>query len=290
MDIIIISSFIVAFIAGIAALFAPCCITVLLPSYLGSIFRQKRAVVLMTFVFFLGLLAVFLPLGLGVAGLGKLFSAYHNTIFIIGSIFLLLLGTFILLGIHISLPFSMGRNRNSKIKGAGSIFILGIFSGVATLCCAPVLAGVIALSVLPGSIFLGGMYALFYVLGMIVPLLIIAFFVDKTNIMKKMEVLKKRVSYSLLGKQIHLTIAELVSGFIFFFMGVLILYLAKTNQLAMDGGGYQTTINIYMTKITDFINKILIGTSSIVWIILAIIILFAIIKIIVIKKKKKTIE
>ncbi|KKT78169.1 MAG: Cytochrome c biogenesis protein transmembrane region, partial [Candidatus Giovannonibacteria bacterium GW2011_GWC2_44_8] len=78
METLIIASLITAFIAGIAALFAPCCITVLLPSYLGSIFREKRKVFLMTFVFFLGLLAVFLPLGMGAAGLGKLFSRYHD--------------------------------------------------------------------------------------------------------------------------------------------------------------------------------------------------------------------
>ena len=179
MEVLIGTSLVVAFIAGVAALFAPCCITVLLPSYLGSVFRQKRTVVLMTFVFFLGLLVVFLPLGFGVASLGQLFSAYHNTIFVFGAIFLLLLGLSILLGIHFSLPFST--SHSAKVKGAGSVFVLGIFSGAATLCCAPVLAGVIALSVLPGSLFWGGMYALAYVLGMVVPLLIIAFFVDTTN-------------------------------------------------------------------------------------------------------------
>ena len=71
METLIIASLITAFIAGMAALFAPCCITVLLPSYLGSIFREKRKILLMTFVFFLGILTVFLPLGLGAAGLGK---------------------------------------------------------------------------------------------------------------------------------------------------------------------------------------------------------------------------
>ena len=141
MDILIGASLIVAFIAGIAALFAPCCITVLLPAYLGSVFRQKSTVVFMTFVFFLGLLVVFLPLGLGVAGVGQLFGAYHNAIFVAGAIFLLFLGSSILLGRHFSLPFSTGSG--GRIKGAGSIFVLGIFSGAATLCCAPVLAGVV---------------------------------------------------------------------------------------------------------------------------------------------------
>src|SRR3989344_5306586 len=107
METLIIASLITAFIAGIAALFAPCCITVLLPSYLGSIFREKRKVFLMTFVFFLGLLAVFLPLGMGAAGLGKLFSRYHDQIYIVGGVFFLFLGASILLGLHFSMPFSI---------------------------------------------------------------------------------------------------------------------------------------------------------------------------------------
>src|SRR3989338_8916179 len=133
---LIIASLITAYLAGIAALFAPCCITVLLPTYLSSIFRQKRTVITMTFVFFLGLLAVFLPLGLGFAGIGTLFSKNHDLIFILGGLFLLLLGSSILLGLNFSIPFA--NHPKSKIKGSGSVFILGVFSAIATLCCAPV--------------------------------------------------------------------------------------------------------------------------------------------------------
>src|SRR3989344_375479 len=192
-EILIVASLIAAFIAGIAALFAPCCITVLLPAYLGSIFRQKRTVMLMTFVFFIGLLVVFLPLGLGMAWLGTLFSQNHDLIFSIGGIFLLILGASILLGYHFSLPHTI--HSKVKVKGAFSVFILGIFSGVATLCCAPVLAGVLALSILPGSIFFGGLYALVYVLGMVAPLFLIAFFLDKSDFSQKLNFLKKLVSY-----------------------------------------------------------------------------------------------
>src|SRR3989339_1423429 len=92
MDLLISASFIASFFAGIAALFAPCCITVLLPTYLASIFKQKTTVFLMTFVFFLGLLTIFLPLGLGASFLSQLFSRYHDTIFVLGGIFLIFLG------------------------------------------------------------------------------------------------------------------------------------------------------------------------------------------------------
>ncbi len=263
MEILIGASLIVAFIAGIAALFAPCCITVLLPAYLGSVFKHKSTVVLMTFMFFLGLLVVFLPLGLGVAGLGKLFSEYHNEIFVIGALFLLFLGFFILSGRHFSLPFQVTRG-SGKIDGASSVFILGIFSGAATLCCAPVLAGVIALSALPNSIVWGGVYALVYVLGMTVPLFIIAFFVDKTKVMKRFEVLRKKVSYTLFGKRVQLAMSDVVSGSIFVLMGVLILYLAKTNQLGMGDGEYQTSINIFMANLTESVNQLMVSIPPMV--------------------------
>ena len=74
MELVATASFITAFIAGMAALFAPCCIGVLLPSYLASVFKTKTKIFLMTFVFYLGILTVFLPLGLGMASLSSFFS------------------------------------------------------------------------------------------------------------------------------------------------------------------------------------------------------------------------
>ena len=265
----LIASLIAAFIAGIAALFAPCCITVLLPSYLGSIFRQKKTVIAMTFVFFLGLLAVFLPLGLGFAGLGALFSKNHDWVFITGGIFLLLLGASILLGFHFSIPFT--KHPKSKITGSGSVFILGVFSAIATLCCAPVLAGVLALSVLPGSVFWGGMYALVYVAGMVAPLLLIAFYMDKYNFTSKFEKLSSGVSYRILGKEITVTIAEITAGSMFFLLGILIIYLAKAGKLAMGENSFQTAINIFMSNLTTSINSLLAAAPSLVWLTPAII-------------------
>ena len=84
MELVAAASFVTAFIAGMAALFAPCCITVLLPSYIASIFSQRKMVLAMTGVFSLGLLIVFLPIGLGAAALGQFFAVYHDQIYIAG--------------------------------------------------------------------------------------------------------------------------------------------------------------------------------------------------------------
>ncbi len=257
-EILITASLVAAFIAGLAALFAPCCITVLLPAYLGSIFRERKTILLMTLVFFFGLLAVFLPLGLGMAWLGTVLNRYHDTLFITGGIFLALLGISILLGIHFSLPFTV--YSKGKITNAGSVFVLGIFSAAATLCCAPVLGGVLALSALPGSLFWGGMYAFMYVVGMVTPLFIIAYFLDKTQVREKFKFFRRHLSYALLGKKIEISISDILSGVTFVSMGILILYLAVNGKLTMSGSEYQLGMNIFLNNLTQNISAILIKT------------------------------
>lgn len=250
---LIIASLATAFIAGIAALFAPCCITVLLPAYLASIFRQRRTVVAMTGIFFLGLLVVFLPLGLGIAAFGTFLTSVHNPLYYAGSIFLILLGISLLLGKHFSLPFHIKQKSGGRVTGPWSIFILGIFSGFATLCCAPVLAGVLALSVLPGSLFWGTLYAAVYVLGMVVPLFVLAYFADKSGLTERMGFFQKRFTYHLFGKEVDIAIADIIAGAVYLAMGLLIFYLTATNGLAMGGGAYQTSINLFMNKILNLI-------------------------------------
>lgn len=272
MELLISASIIAAFVAGVAALFAPCCITVLLPSYFASIFRERRKVFVMTFIFFLGILAVFLPIGLGAAALGKFFSQYHNIVFGIGGIFLTVLGVTMLTGKHFSLPFQV--HPALKRHNAVSVFTLGVFSGIATTCCAPVLAGVLALAALPGSIFWGGIYTLSYVFGMVAPLFLISLFLDKINFEQKFQkTFNKPIQYRLGGKEINITVSEAVSGITFFAMGVLILYLAFTNQLFMQAGGYQTSINIYLTKVLQSISGVARAVPEYVWALLLIIII-----------------
>lgn len=274
-----------AYIAGVAALFAPCCITVLLPSYLGSIFRERRKVFVMTFIFFLGILLVFLPLGLGSAMFGQLLSRYHNAIFIFGSVFLLILGLMLLLGRHLSLPFHI--NPTLKNHHPFSVFVLGVFSGIATTCCAPVLAGVLALSALPGSVFWGMMYTLSYVLGMVTPLFLIASFLDKSAITKRLMRIRRPISYSLGSIKINLTISELISGIMFIAMAIIIMGLAFANKLNMRST-YQVDINIYLTKLFNAIRGVVSLLPEYVWALIFLFLLIGLIsKTIYLLKKEK---
>lgn len=257
MDLLISASFVASFFAGIAALFAPCCISVLLPTYFASVFKQRTLIFLMTFVYFLGLLTIFLPLGLGATFLTQLFSEYHNTIFLVGSIFLIFLGIGLLLGKQFSLPFTV--HPQLKRYDFMSVYVLGIFSAIATTCCAPVLAGVLAISAIPGSFVLGGIYTLAYVLGMVAPLFIIATFLDKSKITQKFLTFKKGLTYSLFGEKISLTFSNLFSGLMFLVLGIYILFLARTNQLTSHDS-LQVSINIFLT---NFIKSISVFTKII---------------------------
>ena len=275
MELLLSASIVAAFIAGIAALFAPCCITVLLPSYFASIFRERYKIFLMTFIFFLGILTVFLPIGLGAAALGQIFSRYHNIIFGIGGVFLTILGIILLTGRHFSLPFRI--NPSFKKHNIISVFSLGIFSGVATTCCAPVLAGVLTLAALPGSLFWGGIYTLSYVSGMVAPLFLISLFLDKVDFSQKLiKTFNKPIEYPIGSKKISITIAEAISGITFLVMGIIIVYLALANRLFVHSE-YQTAINIYLTKFLNTLSDFIKIIPEYVWALLLVIIIGGII-------------
>lgn len=274
MDLLVSTSIVSAFIAGVAALFAPCCITVLLPAYLGSIFRERRTVFLMTFIFFLGILTVFLPLGLGMAALSSLFSRYHGAIFTVGGLFLAGLGVMLLLGKRFTLPWKV--NPALKSHHPLSVFVLGIFSGIATTCCAPVLAGVLALAALPGSVFWGAIYTLAYVLGMVAPLFIVSLLLDRTKATQRLMQGRKTLTYSLAGKVISLTLADLMAGIVFLIMGTVTVGFALSERL-MVHSDLQVTINIWMTQFLSAIRGGIDRLSEPVWGLIALVLFGALV-------------
>ena len=165
-------SVLAAVIAGAIALFAPCCISVMLPAYFASSFQNRRLLVAMTFLFAAGIATVILPIAMGASVLRQLLTTQHTPIYVIGGILMLLLGGYVLLGGQIHLPMP-GRRAGGK-AGVVSVYTLGVFSGVASSCCAPVLAGVIALSSVASSFLLALGLGTAYVFGMVAPLFVIA--------------------------------------------------------------------------------------------------------------------
>jgi cytochrome c-type biogenesis protein len=160
-------SVLAAFLAGGVALFAPCCIVFLAPSYLAIAIKNRRWRLLpLTFVFAAGLAAVLVPITLGMSLLAGAIAQYHTLLYALGGILMLLLAAWSLTGRMWSLP-SFLRAPDTRGGDSASFFALGVFSGVASACCAPVLVGVMTLSALSGSAIGGTVLGLAYVFGMV---------------------------------------------------------------------------------------------------------------------------
>src|SRR3989441_13078233 len=97
-------SVLAAVTAGMIALFAPCCISVILPAYFASAFQNRRMLVAMTFLFAAGIATVILPIAVGAAALQRLFTTQHTLIYTGAGILMLGLAAYVLFGGRLHLP------------------------------------------------------------------------------------------------------------------------------------------------------------------------------------------
>src|SRR3989344_8584103 len=255
MDTLFQLSLLASFIAGMVALFAPCCITFLLPAYFANVFKEKKRVVLMTFIYSLGIFTIMLPVVLGARALTEAFFNLHDQTYVLGGLFLIFVGFTTLLGFKLPMP---NFNFTKKADDPLSTYILGIISGITSACCAPVLIGVIALSTLSPNTIQSLSVGFFYVLGMVTPLYVASLFIDKRNILEKPVFRKPIREVSFLGKIHMITVSNLISYFMFVGMGLLIIYLAISGKLAMGRSEESITqsIQYVATSITLFVQKI----------------------------------
>src|SRR3989344_1892079 len=226
------TSLIAAFVAGMVALLAPCCITFLLPAYLGGVFKEKEKILLMTLIFGLGIFAVMLPAVLGIALISKLTFRYHDPIYILGGIVMLLVSIVTFLGIKLPMPHLPGGTQKEK-PDILSVFTLGVFSGITSACCAPVLIGILALTFLSPNFFGALAIGAMYVLGMVAPLLVISVFLDGK--MPGVKILRRCLfTVKIFRKEFAVLTSNLIAAGVFAFTGWLILVLTLQEKLAMN--------------------------------------------------------
>lgn len=227
-------SIIAAFFAGGVALFAPCCIVFLAPSYLAGAVKNRRWRLLpLTFIFAAGLALVLVPITLGMSLLSGAIARYHGPLYIAGGLLMIALAVLALSGKMWSLP-SVLRAPDTSRGDSASFFALGVFSGVASSCCAPVLAGVMTLSVLSGSPAGGLALGLAYVFGMVFPLFVMALVWDKAKLGEKKFLRAKLVRMRVAGRVVVTNTMNIAVAVGFAIMGVFIIALADDTD--MTGG------------------------------------------------------
>lgn len=241
-DLLTTGSVLAAFFAGGVALFAPCCIVFLAPSYFAVAVKNRRWRLLpLTFVFAAGLGAVLVPLTLGMSLLAAAIARYHQLLYTAGGVLMLLLAAWSLTGRMWSLP-SFLRTPDTRRGDSASFFALGVFSGIASACCAPVLVGVMTLSALSGNPVGGLVLGVAYVFGMVFPLLVMALLWDRFRLGERRFLQAKPVTIALpRGRSLHTNTLNIGVAVTFAIMGAFILYLADTGSMT-SGPGFQVAI------------------------------------------------
>lgn len=242
-----------AVVAGSIALFAPCCISVMLPAYFASSFQNRRALVAMTFLFAAGVATVILPIAVGAQAVRRLFTAEHTTIYLIGALLLLGLGAYTLLGGQMHLPMP-GRRAGGKAGPLG-VYSLGVFSGIASSCCAPVLAGVIALSGIASSFALALGLGTAYVFGMVTPLFAISLLWERRDWRTSRLFRPRSFTWRIGPLRRTISGTNLASGILLVIMGMATLWIGLTGSSMPSPGGWAArvtaTLQHYGRVVTD---------------------------------------
>jgi len=231
-----------SFFAGVLALFAPCCITFLFPSYIGTIFKEQKRVMHYTLIFALGLAFVLVPIALGIRSAIFFLDAYHTPIYYLGAIVMILMGVMTLKPIfHLPQVFHVSGLQNKKINTA-NVFGLGLMSGLTSACCAPVLFAAVTLTSLSPSLFQALIVSLAYVIGIVMPLFVMSMFYERT---------KSKVT----GPNRHkiYNVLKYLGAGIFFLTGILIAVFNFQGKIQMNQmEGYSQKIRMIVFEIAKY--------------------------------------
>ncbi len=219
-----------AFVAGGVALFAPCCIVFMFPAYLAAAVRNRRwRLVPLTLVFAAGIAVVLVPVTLGIGLLTRSLLQFHGPIYFLGGVLLLGLAIISAMGVSWALP--MLRNApDIQRTDSGGVFALGVFSGAASACCAPVLAGVLTMSAIAPSLVQGTAIGLSYVFGMVFPLLVMTVLWDRLGLGNRPAFRGREVQWSLSGRTYTTNTINLIAAGLFAVMAVVLFVVSLTGE------------------------------------------------------------
>lgn len=240
-------SLLAAGVAGAVALFAPCCISVMLPSYFASAMQNRRVPVAMTALFGAGIATVILPLAMGAVFLRRLLVEAHGPLFVGGGVFLLGLAVYLLWGGQLRLP--MPGRKAGRPAGPFGVYSLGVFSGVASSCCAPVLAGVVALSGVASSfafaLGLGGAY----VVGMVAPLFVISLAWTSRDWTRSRLFRPRNFTWRLGPIARTVSGTNLASGTLLGVMGGLMVWVGVAGEAMPAADGWQARVSVWLQNL-----------------------------------------
>jgi len=220
----------VAFAGGILALLSPCS-ALLVPAFFAYAFPSRGQLVLRTGIFYLGLLTLFVPLGLGVGALGTLFLERRAEITLIAGLVLIAIGVYQLAIGGFEIP---GAGRlTGRVSGdsAGATYALGVIYGIGGFCSGPILGGVLTIAGTAGGATAGAFLLAIFAAGMAAPLLVLALLWDRLGAGGRARLRGREIQIGPLRR--HVT--TVVSSVLFIVLGIAFVVFQGSNAF---GGLY----------------------------------------------------
>ena len=230
----------VAFTAGIFSFLSPCVLP-LIPSYLSFISgvsleemrtahlasHIRKRVLLNSLAFILGFSLVFVSLGASVSFLASFFLSYRSLIRVLGGIFILTVGIYLLGFVKISvLERYLQFHLKDKPAGYLGSALVGMTFGVAWIpCVGPILGAILTLAATSSEIGSGVFYLATYAAGLAVP-----FFLSAVAVNSFFEFSQKFRRYV---QAVHVA-----AGVLLIVVGILLIT------------DYMTLLNIYAIRFT----------------------------------------
>lgn len=170
-----------AFVGGVLSLLSPCS-ALLLPAFFAYAFPSRGQLVLRTGVFYLGLLTLFIPLGLGVGALGSLFLERRAELTLVAGLLLIAIGGYQLIVGGFELPGAgrlQQRGFGVSSESLAATYTLGLVYGIGGFCSGPLLGGVLTIAGASGGAVAGAVLLAVFAAGMAAPLFVLALAWDR---------------------------------------------------------------------------------------------------------------
>lgn len=218
-------TFFLAFFAGLISMTSPCGIA-LLPTFFSVAFKDRKKAVLMTSAFSLGLLIAFTIFGLIAGFLGNFFNAYKLAFAVVSGFILIFFGILLFFNIGFTI---FNFKLDYKKDGFFSIAALGFFFGVGwTPCVGPILVGILVLASNAATALNGILMLIFYGVGIVAPLIVLAYFSDKYDWANSKLLRGKEIKFNLFDREIITHTYNLIGGILLLIIGLLMVIFKGT--------------------------------------------------------------
>jgi cytochrome c biogenesis protein CcdA len=220
------ASFLASFLGGLLSLLSPCS-ALLLPAFFAYAFQSRGVLVGRTAVFYLGLCATLVPLGMGISAVSSLVYGHRSTLITVSGLVIVALGVVQALGGGFA--FGPIERLRGGIRGGSPLatFSLGAVYGFAGFCSGPILGAILTVAATSGSALRGAGLLATYAAGMAAPLFVMALLWDRLDLGRRRWLRGRGISLGSL--RLHTT--NLLSGLMFVAIGVLFIVSEGTTGL-----------------------------------------------------------